>query len=306
MNITVMGATGLTGSKITHLLLKAGVHVRALGRSEEKLAALQHAGADARAGDVGDAGFLSEAFHGADAVYTLLATDRHAPDYAARQAREGEAIARAIRDSGVTRVVALSSLGADLPGATGVIASLRAQEERLRRIAGLDLFLLRAASFFENFIETLEWVRQTGVLADAVDPDLPMPMVAADDIAAAAAEALLAPDWHGVAVKELPGPRDLSHIEIARILGKRIGEPELPYVRLSDSDMADALVGAGLSADFAGLYLEMTRAFNARMIHSDPGPTDRSSTPTDFEDFAAGLAAAYEALPSPPSISKTK
>jgi uncharacterized protein YbjT (DUF2867 family) len=36
--ITVMGATGHTGKNITAALLKAGEQVRALGRSESKLA----------------------------------------------------------------------------------------------------------------------------------------------------------------------------------------------------------------------------------------------------------------------------
>ena len=44
--ITVMGATGHTGKKITEALLKAGEQVRALGRSESKLAELKSAGGD--------------------------------------------------------------------------------------------------------------------------------------------------------------------------------------------------------------------------------------------------------------------
>ncbi|MDM0075933.1 NAD(P)H-binding protein [Variovorax sp. J2P1-59] len=294
--VTVMGATGHTGMKITHRLLQSGAKVRALGRSQDKLAALQGAGAEVRAGNVADAGFLAEAFRDADAIYTLLATDRHAPDYTARQAREGEAIANAVRESGVSHVVALSSLGANLREATGVIAGLHAQEERLRRIAGLNLLLLRPASFFENFFEALDAVRQMGVLADSVAPDIAMPMVAADDVAAAAAKALMARDWSGIAVQELLGPHDLSHAEVARILGRRIGQPDLPYVRLPDAEMTDALVGAGLSADFAGRYIEMTRAFNDNRVHPLDGRTARNSTPTTFEAFAGELAGAYIAL----------
>jgi uncharacterized protein YbjT (DUF2867 family) len=112
--ITVMGATGHTGSKIAQRLLKSGAKVRALGRSEYRLAALQDGGAEVRAGDVADSGFLSEAFRGADAMA------RTPPDYAARQAREGGAIASAVGDSGVRFVVALSSLGAHLAEAPGV------------------------------------------------------------------------------------------------------------------------------------------------------------------------------------------
>src|SRR6516162_8050364 len=103
--ITVMGATGNTGKKISQTLLEAGEKVRALGRSEHKLADLKRAGAEVLTGDTSDAAFLSKAFHGADAVYTLLPTDRRAPDYRAEQDREGEAIVQAIHDSRVRYVV---------------------------------------------------------------------------------------------------------------------------------------------------------------------------------------------------------
>jgi uncharacterized protein YbjT (DUF2867 family) len=120
--ITVMGATGHTGKKITEALLKAGERVRALSRSESKLAELTLAGAEVLTGYVSEAAFLTKAFRGADAVYTLLPTDRRAPDYRAEQDRQGEAIVKAIRNSGVRYVVALSSLGADLSAGTGLIA----------------------------------------------------------------------------------------------------------------------------------------------------------------------------------------
>ena len=60
--ITVMGATGNTGRKITELLLEAGEEVRALGRSPEKLAELHALGAETVAGDVRDADYLARTF----------------------------------------------------------------------------------------------------------------------------------------------------------------------------------------------------------------------------------------------------
>jgi uncharacterized protein YbjT (DUF2867 family) len=146
--ITIMGATGHTGKKITEALLKVGEQVRALGQSESKLAELKRAGAEVLTGDATDAAFLAEAFRGADAVYTLLPTDPSSPDYRAEQDRQGEAIVKAIRESGVRYVVALSSLGADLSEGTGVIAGLHAQEERLKRLK--DTNVLRDDARFQR------------------------------------------------------------------------------------------------------------------------------------------------------------
>lgn len=294
--ITVMGATGHTGGKIAARLLAAGARVRALGRNPDKLAALERAGAEVLAGDTCDPAFLGQAFRGADAAYTLLATDRRAPDYRARQDQEGAAIAEAVRASGVRHVVALSSLGADAAEGTGVIAGLHAQEERLKRIAGVHLLLLRPVSFFENFYEALGQIKEAGVLADTVEADIAIPMIAADDIAAVAARALLARDWTGVAVRELLGQRDLSHSEAARILGERIGRSALAYVQLSEAEMGGAMVEAGLSASFAGLYIEMTRAFNEGRVGPSAGRNAANTTATRFEDFAEEFARAYAAL----------
>ncbi len=294
--ITVMGASGNTGRKIASALLTAGHPVRVLGRSEATLADLGRAGAEIMLGDTSDAAFLTRSFQGATAAYTLLPTDRRAPDYRGSQRREGEAIAEAIWTSGVRHVVALSSLGADRSSGHGVIAGLHEQEERLKQITGLNLLLLRPVSFFENFFDQLPVIKHEGIVADSVEPDLAIPMIASQDVAAVAATALAAPDWHGLVVRELIGPRDMSYREATRILGERIGQPDLPYVHLPYAEMAGALVGAGLSPSFANSYVEMTQAFNEGTVGPLAGRTAVNSTPTRFEDFAAELAGAYGAV----------
>jgi uncharacterized protein YbjT (DUF2867 family) len=288
--IAVMGATGHTGKKITETLLRAGEKVRALGRSESKLAELKGAGAEVFRGDTNDAAFLTKAFRGADAVYTLLPTDPRAPDYRAEQDRQGEAIVKAIRESGVRYVVALSSVGGELAEGTGVIAGLHAQEERLKKIEGINVLLLRPVSFFENFYTSLALIKQEGINGDSVAADLAIPMVATRDIAEAAAKALKSRDWKGVVVRELLGPRDLSYAEATRIIGEKIGKPDLKYVQFSYDNQANALVEAGFSESFARLYVEMTRAFNDGTIK--PRRTAENTTPTRFEDFANELARA--------------
>jgi uncharacterized protein YbjT (DUF2867 family) len=292
--ITVMGATGNTGKKITRALLNAGEKVRALGRSKEKLAELERLGAEILAGDTSDPAFLTKAFRGADAVYTLLPTDRQAPDYRARQDREGETIVEAVRESGVRYVVALSSLGGELAEGNGLIAGLHAQEERLKTLDGVNVLILRPVSFFENFSDYFGLINDQGITGDSVLPDLPLPMVATRDVAEVAAAALRARDWTGVVVRELLGPRDLSYAEATRILGESIGKPELQYIQLDYSEMADSLVQAGLSESFARLYVDMTRAFNEGRVRPRNGRTPANTTPTRFEDVAEELAVAYE------------
>ena len=113
--IAVMGASGNTGGEISRTLLAEGEHVRVLGRSPERLEELEAArgGSRARRRDR-SAEYLTVAFAGADAVYTLMPYDVSHPDYHAQQHDLGSAVAEAIATAGVRRVVALSAVGADV------------------------------------------------------------------------------------------------------------------------------------------------------------------------------------------------
>ncbi|WP_266168174.1 NAD(P)H-binding protein [Dyella subtropica] len=293
--ITVMGATGHTGARLVELLLKAGERVRALGRSESRLAAMAEIGAEVCVGEPTDARFLAEAFDGASAVYTLLAYDMQTPNYHAMQNAQGVAILHALRESGTRHVVFHSSVGAELPSSTGPIASLHAHEARLRGTGDINALVLRTGALFENFYGALEPIRQLGMYGDAMAPDVAIPMIATRDLADAAAKALIARDWQGFVVRELLGPRDLSYTEATRMLGESIGRSDLIYTQLSYEDTVAVLREAGFSEDMAGLYVELTQAINQGRVHSLEGRNPANTTPTSFETFAQDWALAYGA-----------
>jgi uncharacterized protein YbjT (DUF2867 family) len=293
--ITVMGATGNIGRRISEQLLEAGERIRALGRSAEKLVGLESQGADVLTGDARNAAFVTNAFRGSDAIYTLLPPDVHSPDYRKQQDEEGEAITQAIRDSGVRYVVFLSSVGADQPAGTGPIAGLHAQEKRLRGLPRVNVLILRPAYFFENFYATLGLIRQQGINGGAVAPDIRFPMIATRDIADVAAQALRRRDWTGVIVRELLGARDLTFAEATRILGARIGKPDLQYVQFPYADFTSSLIQMGISQNVAGLYAEMARAINEGKVKSLEERRPENTTRTTFEEFAESLARAYQA-----------
>lgn len=288
--IAVMGATGQVGRGITERLLAGGEAVRALGRSEARLAELARLGARTCAGDAADEAYLSQAFEGARAVFTLLPYDPSLLDYHAQQDRLGESIVRALGSAGVPYVVALSSVGADLRSGTGFIASLFAQEQRLSRLPGTQVLVLRPGSFFENFHAALPSILEHGVYADAFAPDVPIPMIATRDISAVGARALMARNWEGFVVRELLGPRDLSYADATRILGECIGKPELEYVRLPDNEIERILVDAGFSEDAARLHVELAGALSDGTIRAREERSPDNTTPTTFEEFAGGLA----------------
>lgn len=289
--ITVMGATGKVGGEIARQLLGRGVAVRALGRSEAKLAELAGAGAQPVMGDAGDPDVLGRAFDAADAVFTMLPFDPSEADYQAHQRRLGEAIVTAVRRSGTRRVVALSSIGADVPAGTGVLTGLYGQEQRLRALGGVDVQVLRPGSFYENFLAALPALQHEGAFTDVFPPDAPIPMIAVRDVAAAAVDALTTSHSAGYRVRELPGPADLTYAEATRILGARLGLPGT-YVQLPAREAVEALAAYGFSPDAARQYVEMARAFETGLIRAREARDASGPGGTSFEDFAAELAAA--------------
>ncbi len=294
--IAVMGATGNTGRMVSERLLEGGSDVRALGRSADRLAGLVAKGAEAAVGEAADAGYLTGAFRGADAVYTLIPPDVQVEDYSAFQDQVGEAIVGAIKESGVGHVVFLSSIGADQPAGTGPIAGLHRQEGRLRSLEGVDVLALRPGFFFENHFETLGLIKHQGINGGAVAPDTSLPMIATRDIAEVAAKALVERDFSGFVVRELLGPRDLTMAKANGIIGEAIGNPDLAYVQFRYEDFEASLAQMGLSASVAALYTEMARAFNAGKVRSLEGRSAANTTPTSFETFAAEvLVPAYQA-----------
>lgn len=295
--ITIMGATGRTGSRICQTLLDADVPVRALGRCAERLAPLAALGAEIAVGEPDDAAFLSRVFTGAEAVYTLLAYGPETEDYRAQQGAQGEAIVQAIRASGVRNVVFLSSVGADVESGTGPITSMHDQEERLRQLPpDVNILMLRAGALFENLYGALEVVRAYDCYSDAVAPDVPVPMVATRDVADAASRALLSLDWRGVVSREVLGQRDLSYAQATRLLGAAIGRPDLPYVQMPGDELQAALQQAGYSAGLAAFYADLAAAISSGRVQAREARSPSNTTATPFEDFAKEWAQMYRSI----------
>jgi uncharacterized protein YbjT (DUF2867 family) len=292
MIIAVMGATGRSGRAAVERLLSAGVTVRALGRSREKLEALARRGAE-----IAVAGFddLGPALRGAEALYTMIPADFRVPDLLGQYRRFAEGVAAGIRAAGVKRVALLSGLGAEHSSGTGSVVGLHRAEKTLEALPGVDRLFLRAGFFYDNFYRTIGLIKHRGFNGDLAPPDRPVPMVDPRDIGTIAADALAAADFRGTTVREVLGPRPLTMTEATRILGAAIGKPDLPYRELSEADYLAGLQRAGLTEESAGLLAELNRAAAAGKLRATLPRTPRDSGLTTFERFAEEFAQAYQA-----------
>jgi uncharacterized protein YbjT (DUF2867 family) len=138
----------------------------------------------------------------------------------------------------------------------------------------------------ENFLGQVEVIERRGVLAAPFRADVALPLINTGDIGAVAAHALLDPGFPAEAL-ELPGPRDVTPLEVTRIIGAAIGRPDLPYVQDDSRRFAAELRRAGVAENVVAMMVEVGEAVNFGHIRTRQPRTDASVTPTTFEQFVA-------------------
>lgn len=287
----IVGASGNTGGAIAEKLLASGRKVRAIGRDVSRLEHLTSQGAEAFVASVTDATALTKAFEGASAVYAMIPPNTSSKDVPAYQRQVSDALTAAIAGASVPKAVVLSSIGADKPGNTGPVTGLHHLEQKLNGLPGLDAVYLRAGYFMENLLAQAGAIKNFGILAGPLRPNLPLPFIAARDIGAAAAELLLKPDFSGKQARELLGQRDVAYEEAASIVGKAIGKPGLSYMQMSGFQLRPALTQLGISKSMIDLLLEMAESLNNGTMRPLESRSESNSTPTSLEDFAAQVFA---------------
>ena len=291
----VLGATGHTGSIIGNFLLSKGEKVRVVGREPSRLERFVRKGAEAFPANVSDATALTNAFRGARAAYLMLPPSMTSLDYRADQERESDAIAKAVKDSGLHYAVHLSSYGAHVPQGTGPIAGLHTFEEKLDAINGLNVLHVRAGYFMENNLMAMGMIRDMGMFGHALLPDLKLPMIATHDIGDYASHRLLNLDFSGKQTRELLGQRDLSITEATAIIARGIGKPDLRYVQFPYEQVQQVLIQMGIPVKTAAQFIEMYRAMNAAIVAAQEPRSPENTTPTSFEKFVSDVfAPAYQ------------
>ena len=220
----ITGITGQVGSALGKQLLAAGLPVRAVVRDAAKGELWAARGADVALADIGDAAALTQAFTGAEAAFVLLPPTFDPSEGFPEARRTIAALRQALAAARPSRVVVLSTIGAQATQ-SNLLNQLGIMERELSTL-DLPVTFLRAGWFIENSLWDVSSARATGSIPSFLQPlDRAVPMVACADISALAAE-LLQQHWHGVRVVELEGPVRISPNDIAssfsRLLGRSV------------------------------------------------------------------------------------
>jgi uncharacterized protein YbjT (DUF2867 family) len=295
MRIVVNTPNGNIGRSLVETLLARGAEVTLIARNPEKVRDFAARGARVVQGSIDDREVLDRAFEGAGAVFWLtppgMRPDAH--EWAIATARTA---AEAVRRRDVKRVVLLSSVGAQSGPGVGPVGALL-DIEKAFRAAAPDVVSLRAGFFMENLFRSLDTIVKAGAIFSPTPADKKSPTVASRDIAAMAAEELLA-STPGHRTRGVHGPVDLSPREQAAILTEVLGFPvayvEVP-VEAAEKGMVDAGVPAFAAASFADMYRGI---IDGRMDPAEPRSAE-TTTPTTFAEFARDVLrpAVLAALP---------
>jgi uncharacterized protein YbjT (DUF2867 family) len=289
--IVVTAPTGNIGRYLLPLLVDAapthGEELRVIARDPARLPDAVRERVEVVIGSHGDAEVVDRAFEGADAVLWIV------PPNSSLTPTDGycgftRPAAKALAAHRVGHVVGVSALGrgTSVADRAGLVTASLAMDDLIAR-TGVAYRALANPSFFENFLEEVDSIREKGVFTDVVDADRKAPLVAVADIAAVAARLLLDRSWTGSADVAILGPQDLSQNDLARIMSEQLGRP-VRYEREPFEDLRTTLVGYGLDETFVQGIVDMKRAKD-NGLDAGVARTADTASPTTFEQWCAQI-----------------
>ena len=295
MKYVITGGAGHISTPLTEKLLSEGHEVTVVGRNAEKLQALVDKGAKAVIGSIEDAAFVKTTFAGADAVYVMIP-----PNYAVNNFRHYQnTVARnyteAIVSNGIKHVVLLSSIGAHMGNGAGPVDGLADFEDLLKKHSSINVKALRPSYFMYNLFILIPLIKGMNIVGSNFGgTDDKLVLVHTSDIAAAAAEELLALKFIGFSVRYIAGD-EKTGAEIAIALSEAIGKPGIPWVVFSDEQSLEGMKQAGVKESMAEAYTTMGRAIREGKMQEDYWKNRPALGKIKLDDFVKEFAAAFKA-----------
>lgn len=292
MKITITGSLGNISKPLAKHLLSQGHTVSIVSATADRKKDIEALGAKACIGDLFDPRFYAAAFAGADAVYAMTPPNLGGDDVVANTIKAGTAIVEGVKQSGVKRVVMLSSIGADKPSGNGPIAGLYQIEQLYAQLQNVQVRILRAGYFYLNFYNNIPLVKQAGIIGSNFPGSVNIPLVHTEDIAlVVASELSLQTTGVRYVISDVQ-----SATSVAASLGNAIGNPALPWVAFTDEQMVGGMTQAGVPLKIAEMYADMGRGMADGSITADffasKAPVDGS---IKLDAFAQQFAERFKA-----------
>lgn len=267
MKITLTGSLGHIGRPLTKQLVEEGHQVTVISSPPERQKAIEALGAEAAIGSVEDAEFLTSIFTNADTVYCMVPPN----DYFSQNIDPigyYHNIAQAIVQSGLKRVVYLSSIGAHLDKDSGLILGHHRVENMLKGLpSNISITHLRPTAFYYNLYGFVESIKKEGVIAANYGGEDKVPWVSPIDIASVVAEEIATP-LEDRKIRYVAS-EECTCNEVAGILGEAIGKPDLEWRIIPDEQMQNSLEAVGMPEKVAAGLTEMNASIHNGVLLED-------------------------------------
>ncbi len=298
MKIILTGSLGNIGKSLTIKLVEKGHSVIVISSNAERSSAIEALGAKALIGSMFDADFLSAAFNGADIVYLMETMEAAGDmfdkdvDFIAAIGEIGLNYQRAIRQSGVKKVIHLSSIGAHTDKGIGILLFHHNVEKALRELPDdIAIKFIRPVGFYINMFSFIHTIKSKGAIISNYGGDKKEPWVSPLDVAGVIAEEIDRP-FDGRTVRYVASD-EVSPNEIAKALGKAIGKPDLEWKVISDDQLLTGWLNVGFNAQVANGFVELQASQGTGQLYEDYYRNKPILGKVKLSDFAKEFASAY-------------
>ena len=294
MKIVLTGSLGRIGKPLATALVQKGHLVTVISSKADRQQEIEALGATAAIGSIDDTAFLSKTFTGADIVYLMEPPFNffdHSIDLREYWVGIAKSYAEAVRESEVTKVIHLSSIGGHTDKGVGMLDTHHMVENILKELpASVSIKTMRPVGFYYNMFAFIPAIKNAGAIFQNYGGDEKEPWVSPLDIAATIIEEIEKP-FDGRTVRYIASD-EVSPNEAAQILGEAIGKPDLKWVVIPDEQFENNLLNIGFNPKAAKGLTEMN-AGRRNNLYEDYKLHTPPLSSTKLKDFAKEFAAVY-------------
>jgi uncharacterized protein YbjT (DUF2867 family) len=297
MKIIITGSLGNISRPLTQTLVRNNHSVTVITSKAERQNEIETIGASAAIGSMQDAGFLAKTFIGADVVYCMetlghgFLFDKQL-DYVTAITNIGKNYKEAIQQSGIKKIIHLSSIGAHTDQGVGMLAFHYDVEKILAQLPG-DVIIktMRPVGFYYNMLAYIPNIRSAGAIIQNYGGDQKEPWVSPLDIATVIAEEMESP-FDRRKIRYIASD-ELSPNEVTKILGEAIGKNDLKWLTIPDEQMLKNMITAGMNAGIAKGLVEMNAGRRTGVLYEDYYRNRPTLGNTKLSDYVKGFTAVF-------------
>jgi uncharacterized protein YbjT (DUF2867 family) len=251
----ILGGNGHVGSAVAQTLLSQGEPVTIVSRNSSSIPEWQKCGAQVEVVDVHNTVELHRVFAKGKRLFLLNPPADPATDTDVEERKSLASILEAIKDSGLEKIVAESTYGAQPGAQIGDLGVLYEMEQQLAA-QSIPFSIIRAAYYMSNWDFSLQTAKQDGVIYTFFPADFVLPMVAPRDIGQLAARLMTEP-VENTGLHNIEGPKRYSSINVAAAFAKALQKP-VKVVETPRDQWIKTMQTMGFSNEAAASFSNMT------------------------------------------------